>query len=146
MKGFVVPLLCVVLAVVPIVLTLTRGDGVRQVFPDIDRRPPLRVVTAFASSQNANDRLLAAQYLGYYRSEEAFAALVKGLSDGDMLIRMASLRSLAMQGDSRAIPEIERVRAEDDVEIVRHRADLYLESMRYPLGRLPWSPSYEEEP
>jgi len=61
--------------------------------------------------------------------------LVPQLRQTRQLADVAALRALLLRGESRAIPILERIAAEDRHEIVRHRAEAYLGTLRDPFGR-----------
>lgn len=137
-----VPLASALIVAATLALAATRDrPGLIHTFPDASKRPPLRVVLKEIASPNAAYRYPAMRYLAFYRSDEAFDALVKGLEDRDLLIRLAALRGLLLRGDARAVPILEKVAFEDRHELVRHRAAVYAETLRDPFGQRTASPA-----
>ena len=128
-----VPLICAGL-VVAACMGAVRVPGATHRFPSPRSRPSLSVVLADVESPNPNYRYLAARYLGYYKSEPAFQALAGAARDPDFLVRLAALWGLMVQGDPRAIPILEDRIDNDRQEIVQHRAELYLDWLRFPGG------------
>ena len=137
MRQALIPLLCALMlaGTVTHAVTTLPERGATHFFPKATHRPPLPVVLADARSQDPNRRLGAVNYLGYYRAEAAFEALMNALEHRDFLIRLAAMRGLLKRADDRAIEPLERLATGDPQDIVRHRAELYLEMLRNPLGR-----------
>jgi HEAT repeat protein len=68
-------------------------------------------------------RKIAAQQLGYARTDEAIPALLKALpNDPFWMVRCAIIQALEMIGDQVAIPVLERVAVQDGFQVVRAHA------------------------
>ncbi|MFN7975412.1 MAG: HEAT repeat domain-containing protein [Acidobacteriota bacterium] len=123
---------------------LPRADFTHA-FPDASRRPPLQVLLNDAVSDDANERLRAVMFLGFYRSERAFQALLAALQDKDMLIRLRALEGLRMQQDTRAIPAIEALKKTEKEGMVQLKAENVIEQILYPFGPPAGTPTSDEK-
>ena len=74
-------------------------------------------------------RVFAAEQLGNIRSEETLPALVNALDDSDPAVVVAAVWALKLNGDSQAIPALEKLTSHQDSE-VRSAAQQVIEALR----------------